>query len=242
MKKYELTNEFIEIEGRKLYRIRALKSFGNVSKGELGGYIESEENLSHSGNAWVYNNAKVYDDARIMDNAMIREYAKVFGEAIVMNNARVYGNSKIYGSASIFDDARVYGNAEIYNCAKLKDDASVSEDAKVYDMAIVYGGAEIYGCAEIRGHAWVTGCVDICCNADISEDTHFLNIGPIGSRDSFVTFFITREKEIFVSCGCFEGNIDEFEKAVEAEHVGTKHEKTYKLAIKLAKEQLELEK
>lgn len=48
MKKYELTNEFITFLGRKLFRIKAIVGFGNVKAGEFGGYIEKEENLSHS--------------------------------------------------------------------------------------------------------------------------------------------------------------------------------------------------
>ena len=49
-----LKDEVIEFDGRKLYRIKALKDFNNVKEGELGGYIESEQNLSQEGNAWVY--------------------------------------------------------------------------------------------------------------------------------------------------------------------------------------------
>ena len=41
MKKFELTSEFItNVFGVKLFRIRALVEFGNVCKGELGGYVE----------------------------------------------------------------------------------------------------------------------------------------------------------------------------------------------------------
>lgn len=62
-KKYEMTSIAIEWQGRKLYRIKALKSFGNVKAGDIGGYIENESNLSQTGNAWVYDEAKVYDEA-----------------------------------------------------------------------------------------------------------------------------------------------------------------------------------
>lgn len=58
MKKFELTAEFVtNIFGKKLFRIKALVAFGNVEKGELGGFIEKEDNLSHSGNAWVSGDA-----------------------------------------------------------------------------------------------------------------------------------------------------------------------------------------
>ncbi len=59
-KKYELTDEFIEHwSGKKLYRIKALIDFGLVVAGSLGGFVESENNLDHNGNAWVYGNARV---------------------------------------------------------------------------------------------------------------------------------------------------------------------------------------
>ena len=51
MKKFELTSEFItNIFGTKLFRIKALIEFGNVKAGELGGFVEKEENLSQDGN------------------------------------------------------------------------------------------------------------------------------------------------------------------------------------------------
>ena len=79
-KKYELTGEFIEHwSGKKLYRIRALVSFGVVVAGQLGGFVESEKNLdqSLSGNAWVYGNARVSGDARVYGNAWVRSYAVI---------------------------------------------------------------------------------------------------------------------------------------------------------------------
>ena len=62
--------------GTKLFRIRALVEFGTVKAGDLGGYIEKEENLDQDGDAWVCGNAKVYGDAKV-DGA-----AWVCGEAM----------------------------------------------------------------------------------------------------------------------------------------------------------------
>ena len=77
MKKFELTAEFItNVFGKKLFRIKALVAFDNVEKGELGGFIEKEDNLSHNGNAWVSGNAQVYGDAQVSGNA---DYAVVKG-------------------------------------------------------------------------------------------------------------------------------------------------------------------
>lgn len=72
MKKFELTSKFItNIFGTKLFRIKALVEFGNVKAGELGGYIEKEENLSQYGNAWVCDDARVYGDAWVCGNAWV---------------------------------------------------------------------------------------------------------------------------------------------------------------------------
>ena len=76
MKKFELTAEFVtNVFGKKLFRIKALVAFGNVEKGELGGFIEKEDNLSHDGDAWVYGNAQVSDDA---DYAVVKGFGRCF--------------------------------------------------------------------------------------------------------------------------------------------------------------------
>ena len=101
MKKFKLTSEFIvDISGVKLFRIKALIEFGNVKAGDLGGYIEKEENLSHMGNAWIYG------DAQISGNA------QVFGDAQVFGNAWVSGNARVSGDAWIYGDARVSGDKD----------------------------------------------------------------------------------------------------------------------------------
>ena len=84
MKKYELTSETKIVFGHILYRIKALSSFGYVSAGDLGGFLESEKNLSQNGNAWVSGNARVY------------------GNAEVSGNAEVYGNAEVSKIGSIF--------------------------------------------------------------------------------------------------------------------------------------------
>ena len=103
-KKYELTDEFIEHwSGKKLYRIRALVTFGSVVVGQLGGFVESEKNLDQSllGNAWVFDDAQVFDDARVYGDAQVSGNAQVFGNAWVFDDAQVYGDALVYGDASV---------------------------------------------------------------------------------------------------------------------------------------------
>lgn len=71
MKKYEFTGETIKSCGKVLHRIRAVRNFNGVEKGDLGGFIESEDNLSHDGNAWIYGNAEVFGRARVYGDILI---------------------------------------------------------------------------------------------------------------------------------------------------------------------------
>ena len=88
MKKYEFTGETKRVElwnrTATLHRIKATVEFGFVKVGELGGWIEKEENLSHEGKAWVW------------------------------GNAEVWGNAKVWGNAEVCGDAKVWGNAEVF--------------------------------------------------------------------------------------------------------------------------------
>jgi len=80
---------------RSMYRIKALRSFGCIKEGALGGYIESEDNLSHEGYCWVFSSAQVYGNARVDDNA------------------RVYGSVRLSGNVHICDNAQIFGDAHI---------------------------------------------------------------------------------------------------------------------------------
>lgn len=141
-KKYELTDETTEVDGHTLHRIIALKDFSDVKAGDLGGWIESEKNLSQEGKCWVYDEAKVSGDAQIYGNALVRW------------NAEVYGNASVYGDAKVYE-AKVYGNAKVYK------NAEVSGDIWIHDNAQVHGFVKLDSYSSV-------GPLDICGNADIS--------------------------------------------------------------------------
>ena len=90
MEKYKFTGEtktiYLPFGTVTLHRIKAVVEFGLVKVGDLGGWIEKEENLSHEENAWVYGNAKVYGDAWVCGNAEVH------------GNARVCGNAKVFSA------------------------------------------------------------------------------------------------------------------------------------------------
>jgi len=105
--KFELTKESKVEIGVTFHRIQASKDFKNVKKGELGGWIEKDENLDQSGDAWVSGDAQVSGNARVYGNA------RVSGDAWVYGNAQVSGDAQVSGNAQVSGDAQVYGDAQV---------------------------------------------------------------------------------------------------------------------------------
>ena len=222
MKKYELTEETKIIGDKTLFRIRALRSFGDIKAGDLGGFIENERNLSHEDNAWVSGNAKVIDNARVSDNALVIDNARVSGEAWVDGNARVSGY------ALVIDNARVSGYAKVGGKAIVGGEALVSGNAKV-------GGKAIVG-----GEAWVSGEAQVSDDGLINSNNDYLYEKGLGSHNRPASFFKCKDRHIHVLCGCFDGNLDEFENKVKEEHGNSKYAKEYLGFIEVVKTHFEV--
>ena len=156
-----------DFEKVTLYRIRAtrdIKEHG-VKKGDLGGWVEKEENMPGF-NSWIADEAKVFGNAKIKQNALVSGNAKVFGDAIVEENAKVCDN------AMVFHSAKVYGNAIISDTARVRHNAIVREDAKVYGDSLIDENALVEGSAEVFGKAWIFGNAEIHNSAKVFDCAH----------------------------------------------------------------------
>lgn len=178
--KYILTSETMELYKHTLHRIKALKDFGDVKKGDLGGWVEDIHNLSHKGNCWVYDDAAVYSGAKVMGNA------KVFDGAEITTHSSVMGDAEVHGDARVDNYSIVQGNAKVFDGVTIEDHSSVMGNAEVRDdvllqeSSIVRGHAKVTGKyrgvltlrkALIEGHAEVSGdatiSMEICDNAKV---------------------------------------------------------------------------
>ena len=204
-KKYELIPS--DIEG--LFRIKALKDFNDVKNGDIGGYVESEKNLSQYGDCWIYDNAIVSDNAQ------------------VCNNARVYYNAKVYGYARVCDDAIVWNKAQIYGNAKVCDNAQIYGKAYLHGNAKVCGDAQVYGDAEVCGDAEVSGNAEVSGDAIISSDKDYIIFKNWWSSGRFFTW--TRSNNMWM-VGCFYGTGEELivKAYKDSEESGREYEKIVK--------------
>ena len=172
-KKYELTDETRETYSGVAYRIRAIRDFGLIKAGELGGFIEGEHNLSHEDDCWIADDAFVFGNAKvsgnaviegnciIRDNALITDDASVVGNAQIIDNAKIAGNAQVGQNAIVCDNALVSDYAEVCGNARIEEHAKVFDYCKISDHVVVAGGSEIHGNAHLEDYVMVYGKSDI---------------------------------------------------------------------------------
>ena len=260
-KKYRLTTESnLLCFGKKLYRIEALKDFGDIRKGEKGGFVESEDNLSQEGNCWIADDAMVYDDAKVSENAVVYDNvrvlkrASVYGCACVYNNvsvsdnAQVYGNAIVYGYANVCDDSSVFGNAQVYGNAyicrnsKVYDNACVSDnawidsDAQVHGNSKVCGDVTVFNTANVNGNVYMDGNTIVGGNAVIRSNRDYIVFQNWWSRGEYFTW--TRSNNMW-RAGDFYGTGEELiQKAYqESNENGREYERIVKYVEEILKEE-----
>ena len=236
-----LKDDSIEIDGVKLYRIEATRDIPQhgVKKGDRGGYIEKEDNLQD--NAWVGRNAKVYGNALVCEEAVVTDEARVFENAQICGNSMVSGEAKVYGSAEIDENAQIEDEVEVYGEAKVYGNVLIFEKAEIYEDAQVSGDATVAGVAQVYGNACVSGETEVrygVCLTDkayVKNNEDFCFFYGFGRTNRRTTFFKTKEGNIFVVCGCFEGTLEEFTEKVKETHEDNKYAKEYLAIVEVVK-------
>lgn len=137
-RKYKIT-DIVHSAYPKLHRIQALRDINEeVKKGDLGGFVQREWNLSQSGTSWIYEDAICEDLARVQENASLRHHAKASGKSFLAGKTEAMDDSQIRGYAYVKD-------------AQLKDRAIVCGEAVVESLGAVTAFPVIAGESRVRG-------------------------------------------------------------------------------------------
>lgn len=178
--KYELTDEKADISFNsnnpnyaapcrgvlRLRRIRALVDIPRhgVKAGDLGGWIQREENLSQEGDAWVGGSAAVALKAVVKDNAVVYGSARVTSSEI-SDNAEITGfgyvvSSFVTGSAvargsAVVANSTLYGNAVVEDLSIVQCDSVVGDSVHLLDHAFVDN-------SKLSGNSTVGGTKGYC--------------------------------------------------------------------------------
>lgn len=235
-RKYHLDpNDTIKVGNKVLYRIIADKSFNDVIKGEKGGYIESENNLSQFGNCWVYDgnayqkhyNTLVYDMAIVYGDAQVRGCSTIYDSAEISEHAIVeqsaIKSSKISGysyvestriAKSVISDHVRIDHSDLIN-AKLSDNAKIVRSSSDGDMTLlVSNNAELNG-VDLYGNV-IYNIVDNVMMYDtrmqlaynIDKNTKQPTVTFCG--DMNLNYFFMNGLEITINNDCYFDNIKDF--------------------------------
>lgn len=173
-KKYEITAA-AHPKYPWMHRICALTPVNDqVGVGALGGYVQSEDNLSQEGSCWIYNQAVCCEDARVQ------------GDARLYDGALARGSALITGDARMFERACADGNCCIRS-GEVKDTAQVSGEAVITDdgnglSPLIAGNSRVYG--NVSG--WYVIKDTVLPGEDYQNPTPDLFILEDGKRDVLV--------------------------------------------------------
>ena len=218
-KKYKLTNISMRYEGRTLYRIRALKDFLNVEKGDLGGWVSSEDNLSQEGDCWIYDEAKCMDNARMYDNSKMHDNSKIFGNCRMYDDSEMYDSSEMHDHSEMydssemhdysrmFDDSKMYGNSKMYDHSMMYDHSKMNDHSEMNDYSIMYNNSEMHGYSKMRdnsrmyNNSKIYDCSIMHGNSTMYEDSEMHDeevlYGKLASKvDEFVEISIPKGRII----------------------------------------------
>ncbi len=167
MAKYELTENTKTLYGHLLHQVK------KVDTGDLGGWIENEENLSQDGNCWIYSpNAVIYGEAKVLGNTRIFGKAHISGKTLISGNSEVRGkikdseiiNATIDRDCTIYkskiENSHIWYDSHITNC-HIKDSACIHLlhliDAEIIDCWLTHDRTLDYLGAKRRERLYVTG-------------------------------------------------------------------------------------
>ena len=153
-----------------VWRIQACRNFKNVKIGDIGGYVESEKNLSHDGNCWIYDDAVASENSLVTDNASLHVDCCVWGNAVIKDESWIGDYSHVYGNAIVSENAKVYGHSQVFGHASISSHAKINDWSKVFENAMVSGKSRVLNNAVVSGNTVITGDSIVHGNAVIDNN------------------------------------------------------------------------
>lgn len=172
------------IDGMVVYRIKALRDIGTeVKKGDLGGFVESEDNLSFIGECWIYDNSVVRDEAKVVDNAQVLGNSIVSDNAIIMDNAIIRGNVFIGGHTVIGGRVTVSRFLEIESMTAFLGDSVINQ----HNDYVLFKHNRYSG----------NNLISYCVPSDTWTYRHFGEYKVFSTTEDFITFIKEKDNYIY---------------------------------------------
>ena len=115
--------------------------------------------MSQQGNCWIYDDAKVYENAKVLDDAVVADNSEVYGSAIICDAAKIKHNAVVCDTATIFDNAIIHGYSQVSGNAKIFNNCVLVDKSKVQDGATLKGKCKLYNNTVVKDKAYLVGTV-----------------------------------------------------------------------------------
>ena len=162
--KYEIT-DIAHPEYPFLHRIRALRDIGReVKAGDLGGFVESESNLSFEqrDDAWIFGDAIVAGEGYVDKGSTLRDRAVVCDSAYVSQGTEMFGDSRA-------EDTAYIRGATLSRCARVSGNGMALQSPNAKVSPILTGNCAVYG--KVMGDVTLSGTVVVISDETISNDS-----------------------------------------------------------------------
>ena len=140
--KYELSKNPEHRLGN-VTRIVALKDFSNVKKGEIGGFVSNENNLSQYGDCWLYGNSKMFGNCKMFDNSKMFGYSEMHDYSEMHNNSEIHNNSKMHDNSKMFGYSKMHGYSKMDNNSEMHDNSKIFGNSKIDNNCKIFGNSKI---------------------------------------------------------------------------------------------------
>jgi carbonic anhydrase/acetyltransferase-like protein (isoleucine patch superfamily) len=243
-------------DGTVVNRIRSNREVKNhysyIPKGSLGGWVSNPTILDQHDESWISTPAIVVGNSRVKEFSLVRSgllldceirdnaYISV-SDNCKISGSNFRGNSRVYGTPTIVDSI-LSEQAEVTRCptitsSTIKGDCSVGN--AIVENAHLSGTVSVSSGAQVKGNpGWglcLEGHLEIGEGALITKADDAFSIGPVGSENSVLTVYRTKDKNVLrFNRGCFNGVEKEFKQAIAKTHRRTKYALSYIKLIEFA--------
>ena len=210
--KYKITDIEMSWHDHILHRIESLKDFTlingkEIRKGDLGGWVESENNLSQEGLCWIYDECKMYENARRSGNSI------GYGNSLQFGNSQQYGDSLQSENSRQYGNSLQYGNSQQFGYSHQFEYSIQYGNSQQFGYSHQYGNSQQFGYSQQFGHSRQSGNSKQFENSKADKAMHLSGNSLFKTKDDIVILTsptsgrqITIGSDKNICTGCFDGS------------------------------------
>ena len=189
-----------------------------------------------------YNFKCIHPGTQIKDDRSGKQSARKFTASSESTNTMKKLNNRWYDENNNSWNANLETKESALAKSKTLSDCSGCSDCRDCSNCSGCSGcrdcnycSDCIGCSDCSGCNDCSGCSNCRGCSGYKTNAQRYITAKIGSRNSQMSIYWTNKDDVQIFCGCWKGNIKDFEKRVKEVHAKTEHLKPYLAQIKIFK-------